>query len=216
MAVTFNDSTWIDLHSGTVPPLANVNLAELLSGGNNRLVISRSWLSFLEGVVEKFGVENFMKVVKSLLFAALLVLLTIAFAGAVSRLEQVIGIKIFQSLVSTVSGITFLFVGFVLRFWSALLFYQNKIKVICLKPQKTLITSGPYRISRNPLYLGIVCMATGSGLLFGSPMMLLLSAIIFVICDLWIRREEKDLERDFGEEYLRYQSNVPRWLKLRF
>ena len=69
------------------------------------------------------------------------------------------------------------------------------MKVISLEPQKTLITSGPYRFSRNPLYLGgNVFIFFGAALLLGSPSALLITAIHLPFVDLFIRREEKQLE----------------------
>jgi protein-S-isoprenylcysteine O-methyltransferase Ste14 len=87
------------------------------------------------------------------------------------------------------------------------------MKVISLSPQRTLITSGPYRFSRNPLYLGgNVFIFFGSALLFGSPIALFMTAIHLPFMDLFIRREEKQLEKDFGEEWVRYKKQVRRWI----
>jgi protein-S-isoprenylcysteine O-methyltransferase Ste14 len=44
--------------------------------------------------------------------------------------------------------------GFLLRVWATVYFYRHSMRVISLEPQTALITSGPYRFSRNPLYLG--------------------------------------------------------------
>ena len=87
------------------------------------------------------------------------------------------------------------------------------MKVISLVPQKKLITSGPYRFSRNPLYLGgNVFIFLGAALFLGSPAGIFLTAINILIVDIWIRREEKQLERDFREEWVYYKSQVRRWL----
>jgi protein-S-isoprenylcysteine O-methyltransferase Ste14 len=85
--------------------------------------------------------------------------------------------------------------------------------VISLAPQKKLITSGPFRFSRNPLYLGgNVFIFLGAALLFGSPTGLFLTAVNILLVNLWIRREEKQLEQYFGEEWVRYKNRVRRWL----
>jgi protein-S-isoprenylcysteine O-methyltransferase Ste14 len=85
--------------------------------------------------------------------------------------------------------------------------------VISLEPQKTLITSGPYRFSRNPLYLGAnVFIFFGAALLLGSPTALFVTAIHIPLMDLFIRREEKQLESVFGETWRDYKSRVRRWL----
>ena len=92
-------------------------------------------------------------------------------------------------------------------------FYERQMKVISLVPQKVLITSGPYRFSRNPLYLGgNVFIFFGAGLLVGSPIALLITAFHLPFVDLFIRREEKQLGEDFGQEWMRYKNQVRRWI----
>jgi protein-S-isoprenylcysteine O-methyltransferase Ste14 len=86
------------------------------------------------------------------------------------------------------------------------------MKVISLKPQKTLITSGPFSFSRNPLYLGgNVFIFLGAVLFLGSPTGLFLTAINILIVEFQIRREEKQLEQSFCEEWIRYKKRVRRW-----
>jgi protein-S-isoprenylcysteine O-methyltransferase Ste14 len=81
--------------------------------------------------------------------------------------------------------------------------------VISLEPQETLITSGQYRFSRNPLYLGgNVFIFFGSALLFGSPTALFVTAIHIPLMDLVIRREERQLERVFGGAWLDYKKRM--------
>ena len=85
--------------------------------------------------------------------------------------------------------------------------------MISLSPQRTLITSGPYAFSRNPLYLGgNVFVFLGAALLFGSLAAVLITLIHFPFIDLFVRREEKQLERDFGDDWLQYRRRVRRWL----
>jgi len=87
------------------------------------------------------------------------------------------------------------------------------MKVISLAPQKTLITSGPYRFSRNPLYLGgNVFIFFGAALLLGSLSGLVITAIHIPLIDIFIRREEKQLKKNFREEWIRYAKRVHRWL----
>jgi protein-S-isoprenylcysteine O-methyltransferase Ste14 len=110
-------------------------------------------------------------------------------------------------------GSLLLIVGFLLRVWATFYFYQKRMKVISLSPQRTLITSGPYRFSRNPLYLGgNVFVFLGAALLLGSPAAVFVAIIHLPFVDLFIRREERQLERDFGEQWLQYRNRVRRWL----
>ncbi len=78
---------------------------------------------------------------------------------------------------------------------------------------RKLITSGPYRISRNPLYLGgNVFIFFGAALVLGSPSALILIALHLPLMDLFIRREERQLERTFGQEWMQYKNQVRRWI----
>jgi protein-S-isoprenylcysteine O-methyltransferase Ste14 len=130
-----------------------------------------------------------------------------------SSLDVRLGITRFHSLYAAIAGWVLLAAGFLLRVWATFHFYEHQMRVIALSPQPTLITSGPYRFSRNPLYLGgNVFIFFGTSLLLGSPSALVLTAIHLLLVDMMIRREERQLERKFGEEWLRYKQQVRRWL----
>ena len=130
-----------------------------------------------------------------------------------SALDSRLGISRFHSLGTAIIGGILLAAGFLLRVWAALHFYEHQMKVISLTPQKTLVTSGPFHFSRNPLYLGgNVFIFFGASLLLGSPSALVLTTIHIPLVDVFIRREEKQLERKFGEEWIRYRQRVRRWL----
>jgi protein-S-isoprenylcysteine O-methyltransferase Ste14 len=76
-----------------------------------------------------------------------------------------------------------------------------------------IVTGGPYRFSRNPIYLGFNFIYIGVGLLFNSAWALLLLPIVLVVIHLGvIVREERYLERKFGQAYLGYKASVRRWL----
>ena len=154
-----------------------------------------------------------MLLFKSLLhnIGVVIVGLGVAFIG--TRLDSLLGLRDFRSGPTAVVGPLLLIIGFLTRVWATFYFYQNRMKVISLSPQRTLITSGPYRFSRNPLYLGgNVFVFLGAAMLFGSPAAVLITIIHFPFIDLFVRREEKQLERDFGDDWLRYRSRVRRWL----
>ena len=104
-------------------------------------------------------------------------------------------------------------IGFFIRVSAAVRFYENRMKVISLVPQRTLITSGPFRFSRNPLYLGgNVFTFFGASLLLGSPAALTMTALHLPLVDWMIRREERQLEARFGDEFRSYRARVRRWL----
>ena len=77
----------------------------------------------------------------------------------------------------------------------------------------TLLTSGPFRWSRNPLYLSLAILLVGFGVKLDSVWMLVLAAVLVLLLDrLVIAREEVRLRAQFGEEYVVYARRVRRWL----
>ena len=135
------------------------------------------------------------------------------FAFICTRLDLFLKLPNLQSLLIISLGLLFLAVGFLLRTWATYYFYKHKMAVIKLVPQKTLITGGPYRFSRNPLYLGgNVFIFFGAALCFGSPTGLILTALHLPIMDLMVRREEKQLAKTFGKEWTEYKKHVRRWI----
>jgi protein-S-isoprenylcysteine O-methyltransferase Ste14 len=81
------------------------------------------------------------------------------------------------------------------------------------KPTTAIVTSGPYRFTRNPAYLGMTLLSAGIAILAGAvwPLATLLLAVLVIDRGV-IAREERYLERSFGEEYLAYKRRVRRWL----
>jgi protein-S-isoprenylcysteine O-methyltransferase Ste14 len=80
-------------------------------------------------------------------------------------------------------------------------------------PSTALVTTGPYRLSRNPGYLGMALGYAGIAILFGALWALVPLVPTLVLIDRGvIRREERHLERRFGEEYLRYRARTRRWI----
>jgi protein-S-isoprenylcysteine O-methyltransferase Ste14 len=81
------------------------------------------------------------------------------------------------------------------------------------KPVSNVVTEGPFRYTRNPAYLSMSMIYTGIAALANALWaMLLLPGALLVIQRGVIEREERYLERKFGEEYLRYKAQVRRWI----
>lgn len=81
------------------------------------------------------------------------------------------------------------------------------------QPSSTIVNSGPYRFTRNPLYVALATLYVGIGLWTNSLwVILLLVPLLFVMTRQVIAREEAYLERAFGDTYLNYKSQVRRWL----
>jgi len=81
------------------------------------------------------------------------------------------------------------------------------------RPATALVVTGPYRFSRNPMYVGATLFYIGVSLWVNSLWPLLLLPVVLVIMSRGvIAREEAYLERRFGDEYRSYRSRVRRWL----
>ena len=81
------------------------------------------------------------------------------------------------------------------------------------KPVSSLVQDGPFRYSRNPGYLSLTMIYAGIAVLRNALWaILLLPVVLFVIQREVIEREERYLERTFGEEYLAYKTRVRRWV----
>jgi protein-S-isoprenylcysteine O-methyltransferase Ste14 len=81
------------------------------------------------------------------------------------------------------------------------------------QPTTAIVTSGVYRVTRNPMYVGMALVYAALALALGSPLALaLLPAAVLVIYRSVILREERYLERKFGSEYRAYKARVRRWL----
>lgn len=80
-------------------------------------------------------------------------------------------------------------------------------------PTKKLVVAGLYGFVRNPMILSILVVLLGEAVAFASDAILILAAAFFIINTLYFRfSEEPGLEKRFGEEYLEYKRNVPRWM----
>lgn len=83
-------------------------------------------------------------------------------------------------------------------------------------PPRRLVARGPYRLARNPMYLGAALALAGAALFFGSPALLGFTALFLACCHLFVvLYEEPTLRRLFGEEYDAYRRQVQRWLPRR-
>lgn len=94
-----------------------------------------------------------------------------------------------------------------------LLFRDAGTSPIPHKPVTALVVHGPYRFTRNPMYLGFAVLYLGVTLLVNSLWPLVLLPIVLGIIHRWvIVREEAYLTRAFGDDYRAYQARVRRWL----
>lgn len=111
------------------------------------------------------------------------------------------------------SGIILIIFGLVLTLWPDRLFKKDKTTVLPYENPTQLVTKGPFLVSRNPMYLGMSMKLLGLSVFLGSLLTFVFPISFIIIMDVFfIRFEEQNLERIFGESYLDYKQKVRRWL----
>ena len=111
------------------------------------------------------------------------------------------------------AGLVVLAAGLLMLAWAAGSFRQRRTPLIPFREPTALVEGGLYRISRNPMYLGMVLVLAGLALRLGtvSPW-LVIPLFILVIDRRFIRDEEQLMEAQFGDSYRDYRNRVRRWL----
>jgi protein-S-isoprenylcysteine O-methyltransferase Ste14 len=111
-----------------------------------------------------------------------------------------------------VGGVVFVF-ALVLFAWAISTITRAGSNVPTNRPVTTIVESGPYRFTRNPIYLGMMLGLVGLALGFDTLWLLaMLVPFALVIRFGVVAHEEAYLERKFGDVYRRYRSRVRRWL----
>ncbi|KAA0265545.1 MAG: isoprenylcysteine carboxylmethyltransferase family protein [Chloroflexi bacterium] len=110
-------------------------------------------------------------------------------------------------------GLGLTFVGFMLGVGAYLEFRKMRMTLDLYGSVRALVTSGVYRFTRNPIYLGFFLMVAGFPLNSGSLWGLVVAPFFaMTMSRLVIEKEEAYLEKKFKEEYTAYKSRVRRWL----
>ena len=109
-------------------------------------------------------------------------------------------------------GLLIVLLGAFLMTWAASEFSSHKTTLMPSEAASTVVMSGPYRYTRNPIYLSMMLVYAGISLMFDSPLALILILPVIVFLNRQAKREEQYLERVFGDQYAEYRKRVPRWL----
>ena len=112
-----------------------------------------------------------------------------------------------------VAGVACCIVAAALPLWAILRFRDARTHVEPHKPTTALVVTGPYRYTRNPIYLGFLLLVLGLALIFANPWALLVLPILWAAMRyLVISVEESFLIGRFGPSYRDYQASFRRWI----
>lgn len=132
-------------------------------------------------------------------------------AGA--GLDWLIPLPLLDPGVGREPGIVLIALGLAVILWCGALFIRAGTAIEPYKPSTAIVSSGPYRFSRNPIYVALTAMSVGIGIWANSAWMLGLILPTLVVMQIGvIEREEKYLEAKFGDEYRAYRARVRRWV----
>ena len=111
------------------------------------------------------------------------------------------------------AGILPLALGMTLNISADRAFKKTGTTVKPFEVSTTLVTSGVFRYSRNPMYLGMVLILTGVALLLGALSPFIIIPVFVMTMDrIFIISEENMLDQRFGSKWTRYKANVRRWI----
>jgi protein-S-isoprenylcysteine O-methyltransferase Ste14 len=140
-------------------------------------------------------------------------LLLVASLGVGFLLRWLAPSPVLTSTASAMIGPTIVTLSFGVFFWAAGTMLRGHASIPTNTPTGAIVTGGPFRFSRNPIYLSMILLQLGVGVWVKSVWFFVLAAISVALLT-WgvIVREERYLERKFGAEYLSYKSRVRRWI----
>ena len=111
-------------------------------------------------------------------------------------------------------GIGLIAVSFIAPFWALVLFRREGTQVSSTsETNNKLVTGGPFRFTRNPMYLGLVVLSLGVAVATGAILMFVAPLLVFATAN-WVHIpfEEAKMRRQFGPAFDDYARNVRRWL----
>jgi protein-S-isoprenylcysteine O-methyltransferase Ste14 len=140
-------------------------------------------------------------------------LIYIAVFGLGFLLQRYIPIDVLPSLIGRIAALCCMVASAVIGVWSFVRFWRARTSPLPMRPTTALVLTGPYRFTRNPMYLSLALVYVWLALWFTVFWAVLLLPLALVIVRYYvIAGEERYLEAKFGQEYLDYKARVRRWI----
>jgi protein-S-isoprenylcysteine O-methyltransferase Ste14 len=142
----------------------------------------------------------------------LLYVLTFIAAIFIQKIIPISDVLFYPTIIKVLGSI-FLFIAVFFLASSLRQFFLTKNTVILIKPATSLQTKGIYGITRNPMYVGLSIAYLGITCFIGNWWNVILFPLLLTIVQEYIiKREERYLELEFGQEYDEYKKKVRRWI----
>jgi protein-S-isoprenylcysteine O-methyltransferase Ste14 len=110
-------------------------------------------------------------------------------------------------------GVALVVVGVGVVAWGLVTFVRARTAIAPIRPARQLVVTGPYRFTRNPMYVGLTSVYVGVALWLNAAWpLVLLPGVLGSLYVLVIRREEQYLSVEFGDAYEAYCRRVRRWV----
>jgi protein-S-isoprenylcysteine O-methyltransferase Ste14 len=111
------------------------------------------------------------------------------------------------------AGVLLVLSAFGMMTWATKTMQEQGTAVPVDEPTTSIIDTGPFGVSRNPIYVGLLMLQLGVGIWANSGWLFAIALLSFIALNVGvIAKEETYLERLFGEPYVEYKSRVRRWL----
>ena len=128
-------------------------------------------------------------------------------------LQRFVPLPFFPSLPSRILGAILFIAGFALGFPALRGMLKKSTTPNPHRPTTALVRDASYRVTRNPMYLGMLISYSGLFIFFQNPWFILFLPILIWLFTIWvIIPEEKYLEEKFGKEYVDFKAHVRRWI----
>lgn len=128
-------------------------------------------------------------------------------------LHLIVPLRLLPRTAAWVIGLLLLAISIVIMASGVRAMVRVRTEIDVRKPTTAIVVDGPFRYTRNPLYISLTLIYLGIATLINTLWPILLLPILLMVMQRGvIEREERYLERKFGDEYLRYKARVRRWL----
>ena len=140
-------------------------------------------------------------------------LIYIAFGLCAIFLQKLLPLPFILQSSARIIGVAIMIINLIIGLPAVRNMFAAKTSPNPYRPTTALVFSGPYRFTRNPMYIGLTLLYAGLMMYLQLPWGLIFLPVVIWLITIWvIAPEEKYLEKKFGTDYLNYKSTVRRWI----